>query len=84
MGRAQKVGSKQQDLLAGRTVHAQKKKNEKGGKEHKAALGRKITFPFCKTFQAIKRGRCRTFHRIIPFNMNVSDFIVHFKCFYFI
>jgi len=40
------------------------------------ARGRKVIFPFCRTFQAIERARCRLFQ---PFNMNVSGFIVHFE-----
>lgn len=59
-------------------------REEKHRREKKSttvALGRKMIFPFCKTFQAVKRARCRLFQ---PFNMNVSGFILHFKCFYFI
>lgn len=83
MGSAQKVGRNQQDLLAGKTVHVQERgKIQKEGKERNSSIEQKNDFSILqnKHFRLL-RARCRLFQ---PFNMNVSGFIVHFKCFYFV
>lgn len=41
VGSTQNVEKSQQELLAGKTIHMQKKEGTKGGKEHSSSTGQK-------------------------------------------